>query len=117
MSEDAIKRQLRGRRSDTASILDDESFNVGEAVGKLAHVFDFIRFDKGCHKLVRVCLDYVTRQELDRILTFQDGRDESGTIIQLFFWHAGDRKPFYRPKLYYGRPRQTIPGELLKLVK
>jgi hypothetical protein len=116
MSESSYKQHLRRVTDKTGRILDEESQNVGKALGKLAKVCDFSCHDKLGHKIVKVCLDTISRIDLERLLDFDGCRDDP-TIIQIFFWRNGEHRPFYRPKLRYNCPKQTIPAELQKLVK
>ena len=116
MSESAVVTKLRRRRKDTMTLLNEESFNVSAASGKLAEVCDITCSDIMGSKLVKVCLDTISRHELKRLLDFDGFRDEY-TIIQVWFWRDGEHQPFYRPKLRYMRPGQTIPALLQNLVK
>lgn len=117
MPDESIKRQLRRCREATANILDEESFHVNETSGKAAVVYDFMCFDRGCWKLVKVCVESITRHELRRFLEFSGTPCDNGMVLQIFFWRKRGRHPFYRPKLAYNRPDQEIPPELQKLVK
>jgi hypothetical protein len=116
MSDDPIKQQMRRLKERTWHILDKESFHVGEARGKATSVCDFICMDKSGYRLVKVCLQTISKIDLDRLLNFNDSRDP-GTIIQIFFWKKHEHQPFHRAKLYYDRPKQAIPAPLLSLVK
>lgn len=109
-------QQFRRRRSDTARLLDDESFNVGAAVGKMARVFDFSCMDQMGFKAVKVCLDTITTDDLERVLAWT-GSSHPATMLQLIFWRTGEHRPFYRVKLFYNQPKQPIPADLKKLVK
>lgn len=117
MSEEAIKKALRRYRDKTAVILDDESFNVAEARGKLSKIFDFTCFDKGTMKLVKVCYQNISKKELNDLLVYSDSQLNANTILQVDFWDRGKRKPFFRSKLFYNRPNQAISPDLQKLVK
>jgi hypothetical protein len=117
MSDTAIAQQHRRRVLDSAKILNEESFNVwGKPYGKAANICDLSCHDKGCHKLVKVCLETISKKEFDQFLAFDGCRDEPA-IMQIFFWHQGEQRPFYRPKLRYNDPKQFIPADLQKLVK
>jgi len=117
MSETAVKQALRRYREKTATLLDDESFNVAQSCGKLSHVIDFTCFDKGVMKLVKVCYQTISPKELEGLLNYSDSQLNMNTIIQIDFWDKGKRKPFYRSKLFYNQPGQAIPSDLQKLVK
>ena len=117
MAEEAIKQFCRRCKERTAEILDEESFNVGEARGKLARVADFTCFDKASYKIVKSCPGWITQKELDRLLAFNGSQQSASTILQIFFWRQNDQGPFYRPKLFYNQPNQPIPDDLKKLVK
>jgi hypothetical protein len=116
MSDTAIAQQLRRLREKTWPILNKESDYVGSARGKAADICDIICFGKLGYRLIKVCLDTISKAELDRLLNFNECRDPS-TIIQIFFWHKHDHRPFYLAKLYYARPDQPISATLKKLVK
>jgi hypothetical protein len=116
MSDTPIMQQLRRRKADTAQLLDDESFNVGAAIGKMARAFDFSCMDQMGFKAVKVCLDSITPDELELALTWR-GSSHPATMLQLIFWRKGGHKPFYRAKLFYNQPKQVLPAELQKLVK
>lgn len=117
MSEVSIKQALRRYREKTAELLDDESFNVATARGKLSKSFDFTCFDKGVFKLVKVCYQTMPSKEFDDLLSYSDSQLSANTILQIDFWDKGKRKPFYRSKLFYNQPNQAIPPDLRKLVK
>jgi len=117
MTEPTIVRRQRECRNKTADLLDDESFHVAEARGKLAKYFDLMCFDKGSYKLVRVCLDYIPQKELERLLKFNDSPYGSNTILQFFFWDKNARRPACRPKVFYNQPTQELPDHLRKRVK
>ena len=117
MPDEAIKKQLRRFLDATAKLLNEESYHVSVAYGKSSDVYDLACCDKGCWKIVKVCLDTISRHELDMLLGFNDTPYDNGTILQIFFWTAQSKKPFYRFKLFYNRPDQPIPDELQKLVK
>ena len=116
MPESSVMQKLRRRKDDTLTLLNEESFNVSVAFGKLAEVCDITCSDIMGSKLVKVCLDTISKHELNALLTYDGFRDEY-TIIQVWFWRDGEHQPFYRPKLRYMRPNQTIPALLQKLVK
>ena len=116
MAEEAIMQAVRRCRERTAELLDDESFNVAEARGKLAQYADFTCFDKGGLKIVRSCYLNISKKELEEFLYFNDSQVQANTILQLFVWSKKSQKP-KRFKLFYNQPDQRIPDDLLKLVK
>ena len=116
MADISLKRKLRRRRKLTEEMLDDESFNVAEAKGKLAGYFDYTCFDKGSYKLVKVVYNNISEQELEHILRFSDSPFNSNIIIQLWIWQGLERKPAAKPKLFYNRPNQSLPRSLKKFI-
>jgi len=116
MPDVSLKRKLRRRRRLTEEMLDDESFNVSKAVGKLADYFDYTCFDKGSYKLVKVVYNSVSRHELNRVLNFSDSPYNSNIIIQFWIWKDRDRKPAAKPKLFYNRPNQKLPKVLEEFI-
>jgi len=116
MPEPAILQTMRRLKEKTWPILNEESDYVGSARGKAADICDIICFGKLGYRLVKVCLETISKAELDRLLHFNECRDPN-TIIQIFFWHNHEHRPFYRAKLYYDKPNQPIPAALKKLVK
>lgn len=116
MADVSLKRKLRRRRKLTEEMLDDESFNVAEAKGKLSNYFDYTCFDKGSYKLVKVVYDSISKQELEHILQFSDSPFNSNIIIQLWIWRDRERKPAAKPKLFYNRPNQSLPKPLKKFI-
>lgn len=118
MGEEAINKILRRIKDETEDILDGESFNVARITkGKLSGVIDFTCFDKGTLKLVKVCLDEISKKELESLLYFNDSQISTSTILQIDFWKRQGRKPFYRAKLFYNQPNQYISEGLKRLVK
>ena len=117
MTEESIIQINRRCKERTGELLDDESFNVAEARGKLAKVADFICLDKGVMKVVRSCLDGIPKKEFDEFLEFNDSQLQANTILQIYFWEKHGRQPFYRPKLFYNKPDQKISDKLKELVK
>jgi len=117
MSEQSVRKVINRLQERTCAILDEESFNVAQTLGKASALFDFACFDKGCYKLVKVCYKAISQYELDKILFFNDSPHNDNTIIQVFFWDKYAQKPFYRVKLFYNKPNQSLPDKLQNLVK
>jgi len=117
MADEAVMQVLRNCRKRTIELLDEESFNVSEARGKLSKYWDIACFDQGCYKLVKVYVDEVPKHDLDRLLHFNRSPNGSNTILQVFIWKKNAQKPVARPKLFYNDPKQEISEELKKYVK
>ena len=116
MSEAAVKKILRRIKNSSANLLDSESFNVAEARGKLANIVDFTCFDKGVIKLVKVCYKSISKKEIENLLQYNDSQLNATTILQIDFWSKNSHKPFYRSKLFYGKPNQPLCEELKRLI-
>ena len=113
---ESITRLMREFRMKEMVMLDDESYNVSEAKGKLSRTIDFTCFDKGCYKLIKICYKCISQKELTELLEFNESPHGSNTILQIDFWDKYKKKP-HREKLFYNDPGQRLPKGLKGRVK
>ena len=109
MAKENIKEWHKRAVKRTMEILDEESMEVSQAVGKLAKSWDIVSHDHVCWKLTRVFLDSVPRIELKQMLKYNISPYGIGTEIQIFIYKKRHRKPLARPKLQYNKPNQDLP--------
>ena len=117
MSEEAIKKHERALINRTVRRLNKESFYCGPAYGKLADVATAMAKDKGITKIVKSVYDYITKEELKKLLYFDEFSAEDNVLIEIWFWGAKEKEPAIRKKLFYNKPNQRISLDLQNLVK
>lgn len=117
MSEATVKRQERSLIEKTVNRLDKESYYCGPAIGKLAEVATAMAKDKGISKIVKSVYEHITKNELNKLLLFNEFSDKDNCIIEIWFWRLREREPFDRKKLFYNQPDQRIDQDLAKRIK
>lgn len=116
MPEDKIKRDERTLFNKTLSKLEKESFYCALANGKLANIATAVAIDKGAFKIVKAVYDKINKDDLDKLLSFNEAPAAMPCIIEIWFWHEREREPFFRKKLFFNQPTQDI-DNISNLVK
>jgi len=101
----------------TVKRLNKESFCCGPAYGKLAKIASAMAKDKGITKIVKSVYGYISKDELKKLLYFDEFSDKDNVLIEIWFWKSGGQEPASRKKLFYNQPDQRISTDLKNLVK
>ena len=119
MAEEAINKILRRVKNATKKDLDQSSFCVWEATGKVAYDWDFLCCDYSGYRYVRVFLDEIPIKIYEKLLKYDYNPQLSSpiTTIQFYVWSKYGQSPIARPKLKFNCSEQEIPVSLKKLVK
>ena len=120
MSEEAIIQRLRKRKDQTRKELSKSSYCVWDAKDvKASEYWDFLCSDFSGFRYVRVFVDYIPREILEKLLSFDYSPQFATPIteIQLYIWAKHGQSPMACPKLKFNCPDQPLPPILQKHVK
>lgn len=117
LGEEAIKKHERSLVNKTIARLNKESYYCGPAYGKLCEVVTAIAKDKGGNRIIKSVDNYITKEELRKLLYFNEFSDKENITIEIWFWGNKRNEPAIRKKLFYNQPNQRISLDLQNLVK
>ena len=115
--EERAARNERALIRKTIKLVNRESNWCGTAKGKLAEIATAHGFDKGAFKIFKSVYETIEKNDLDRLLNFNEVPKNSPCVIEIMFWKLKAKEPFYRFKLHYNQPDQQLDPDLKNLVK
>lgn len=116
MPEEVVKRKQKELLNKTIRKLEKDSFYCAAANGKLSEVATAIAIDRGTCRIVKSVYEKISKNELDRLLSFKDAPSPMGVVIEVWFWRSRERDPFERKKFFFNQPDQDI-QHIASLVK